>query len=77
MNWEVGRLYRTRGGRFVRIETAAPLTARLVTEPNTIHSFNSLGECMETTACDLMELVRQQHEADALASAGSVRKPNL
>jgi hypothetical protein len=70
MMWEVGRVYRTRVGRLVRIESSTPLSAKALDDKIT-YFFNSIGESKSSTELDLMELVREQHEANALASSKS------
>jgi hypothetical protein len=67
MNWEVGRVYRTRSGHLARIQTTKPLMA-ICMDGGFIYSYTDDGKCEQPLGSDLMEPVREQHEADALAS---------
>lgn len=74
MNWEVGRVYKTRDGSLVRVISQDRFrtlemktfnyTAEFCFHPET-------GIVAGMPHLDLMELVREQHEADALASSKS------
>jgi hypothetical protein len=71
MNWEVGRVYRTRSNGLARISSVDPVLMATNIGMNFDYPLSIEGNA-QIRGGDLIELVREQHEADALASPGSI-----